>query len=62
MQANMDIRKYALAKGVRLWEVAEKLGIAEGSLSRKLRKELPRTEKSLIRGIILGIAEARKGG
>ena len=60
MQANMDIRKLALDKGVRLWEVADKMGIAEGSLSRKLRKELPKMEKDLIRGIIKGIAGTRQ--
>ena len=60
MQANKDIRKLALDKSVRLWEVADRLGIAEGSLSRKLRKELSYKEKQHIRQIIKGIADNRK--
>lgn len=57
---NMEIRKLAMENGVRLWEVAEMMGIAEGTLSRKLRKRLPKEEKSTIVGIIKGIANARK--
>lgn len=39
--ANLDIRAAAVSAGVRLWRVADALGIADASLSRKLRKELP---------------------
>jgi hypothetical protein len=49
---NQDIRRAAAGKGVRLWQVAEALGIADCSLSRKLRKELPQAEKDEIFGII----------
>ena len=59
-QANIDIRTLALSKGVRLWEVAEKMGIAEGSLSRKLRVELPPEEKHKIAEIIENIAKEHK--
>ena len=41
-----------LGDGVRLWQIAEALGIADCSLSRKLRKELPEDEKQKIFGII----------
>ncbi|MDY2821036.1 MAG: hypothetical protein SOT37_01515 [Oscillospiraceae bacterium] len=34
---NMDIRNYAREKGVFLWRVADKLGMHEATLSRKLR-------------------------
>ena len=50
--ANLDIRAEAVSRGVRLWRVAEELGIADASLSRKLRKELPQTEKERIISII----------
>ncbi len=56
-QANLDIRVAAQAAGVRLWEIADGLGIADNALSRKLRRELPATEKEKIMGIIQQIKE-----
>ena len=50
--SNLDIRNTAAGNGVRLWQIAEALGIADCSLSRKLRKELPAEEKQEIFGII----------
>lgn len=50
--ANLDIRAEAVSHGARLWRVAEELGIADASLSRKLRKELPQDEKEKIIAII----------
>ena len=50
--ANLAIRAEAVSRGVRLWRVAEELGIADASLSRKLRKELPQAEKERIISII----------
>ena len=49
---NTDIRKTAQRSGVRLWEVAERLGIADSTFSRKLRHELPDAEKQRIFAII----------
>ena len=49
---NQDIKLRAAGAGVRLWQIAEKLGIADSSLSRKLRKELSENEKRKIFGII----------
>lgn len=49
---NQDIRRSAAGAGVRLWQIAEELGIADCSLSRKLRKELPPEEKERIFTII----------
>ena len=45
---NMDLRDYAKSKGVKLWQIAEKLNINDGNFSRKLRKELPDQEKKKI--------------
>ena len=36
---NLDIKGYALEKGVKLWQIAEKLGITDATFSIKLRKE-----------------------
>lgn len=52
---NLDIRKEASNAGVKLWQIAEKLGINDGNFSRKLRKELNNEEKARIRTIIAEI-------
>lgn len=49
---NQDIRRTAAGAGVKLWQIAEALGIADCSLSRKLRRELPPEEKTRIFDII----------
>ena len=49
---NVDIKTEAMNAGVRLWQIADKLGINDSSLSRKLRKELSSEEKAKIRAII----------
>ncbi|MCI8844683.1 MAG: hypothetical protein HFF08_11410 [Oscillospiraceae bacterium] len=49
---NQDIRRTAAGAGVKLWQIAEALGIADCSLSRKLRRELPPEEKTRMLNII----------
>ena len=49
---NKEIREAAKAARVTLWRVAEKLGICDSQLSRKLRHELPEAEKQKILQII----------
>ena len=53
---NIDVRRAAAGSGVRLWQVADALGIADAHLSRKLRKELPDEEKQKIFEIIRNIS------
>ena len=53
---NSDIRDRAKAAGVKLWQIAEKLGLNDGNFSRRLRRELPDDEKSRIFAIIDDIA------
>ena len=55
---NQKIRIAILESGVKHWEVALKLGIAEASFSRKLRHELPEEEQAKI----LEAIECLKGG
>ena len=45
---NLDIRKVAETANVKLWRIADYLGITDGNFSRKLRKELPEDEKQKI--------------
>lgn len=50
--ANKDIKLEARGNGVALWQIAEKLGISEPTITRKLRVELTPEEKAKIRAII----------
>lgn len=49
---NIDIRKAAIEAGVKLWQIAEELGIADATLSRKLRRELSDKERERVMEII----------
>ena len=55
--SNIDIRVEATKRGVRLWQIAECLGISDANFSRKLRRELPEEEQSKIFAIIDTIAK-----
>lgn len=57
--ANLEIRRTAAAAGVKLWQVADALGIADSSFSRKLRKELPAAEQEKILEIIKELEAAQ---
>ena len=50
--ANLKIREAACNADVRLWEIAERIGVNDGNFSRKLRKELPEAEQRKILQII----------
>ncbi len=57
---NLDVRRAAAGNGVRLWQIADALGIADCNLSRKLRKELPDDEKKAIFAIIQNLSQEVK--
>ena len=42
---NADIRRAAASAGVKLWQIAEVLGVNDGNFSRRLRRELSADEK-----------------
>lgn len=50
--ANRDIKLAAAGAGVRMWQIADELGILDCNLSRKLRHELSAEEKKKIFDII----------
>lgn len=56
---NQDIRAIAKENGVKLWEIAERLNIADGNFSRRLRRELSAEQKAQIIEIIKSIAAQR---
>lgn len=49
---NQEIRQTALRKGVRMWQIAEALGVHANTFSRRLRMELPQEEQEKILSII----------
>lgn len=57
---NKEIRTTAKAHGVKMWQIAEALGIQDSALSRRMRHELPDDERKQIIGIIENIAQQRK--
>lgn len=60
MKPNQDIRNAVVSNGFKLWELAEALGIYDGNLSRKLRRELPNDQKEHIFRTIDRMVERRK--
>lgn len=57
MKANMKIREKARNSRVRLWQIADALGMQESLFSKKLRKELPEDEQEKILNIIDDLAK-----
>ena len=60
MKPNQDIRNAVEENGFKLWELAEALGIYDGNLSRKLRRELPTDQKEHIFRVIDRMVERRQ--
>ena len=58
---NQEIRSEAKRAGVRLWEIAERLGMNDGNFSRKLRRELNQEERRKILAIINDLETERMG-
>lgn len=56
---NQDVRNAVSSNGFRLWQLAEALGVNDGNLSRKLRRELPSDQKEHIFQTIEKMIERR---
>lgn len=54
--ANTEIREAAKRNGVRLWQVAEGIGISDAAFSRKLRRELLASERERVMTVIEKLA------
>lgn len=57
MQKNDKIREAAKTAGVKLWQIADAVGLSDGNFSRKLRHELPADEQERILGVIEKLAK-----
>lgn len=56
MVCNTDIREAAIRSGIKLWQIADRLGVTDSTFSRKLRKELDPESKKRIMAIVSDIA------
>ncbi len=56
---NLDLREYAKLQGVKFWQISEALGKSESTLTRKMRQELPLSEKEKIYSIINELAASQ---
>lgn len=54
---NSDIRQEIKSAGLRLWQIAEALGLQDSNSSRRLRHELSEAEKAKIREIIADLSK-----
>lgn len=59
-QTNLQVRLAAREAGVQHWEIAEALGISEGSFCRRMRHELPEAEQARILTVINDISAQRE--
>lgn len=56
---NLEIREAVKNGGVYLWQLADRLGVSDATLSRKLRKELSEKEKMRCLQIVEQLTEQR---
>lgn len=57
-----DIRAYAKSRGVRHWQIADELGIGDACFYRKLKRNLPKVERTNIRIAIDKVADKKEKG
>lgn len=63
LSTNLDIRSYAAARNVKLYEIAEKLGMSPAAFSTAyMRNEQTKLTKESLKRIIREIDEEKKGG
>lgn len=60
IMTNAEIRSTAKKAGVRQWQIAEKLGISEFTLIRRMRHDLTQEQQKEILNAIIDIAEEAK--
>lgn len=56
LTVNKELKLYAASKGVRLWQIAQKFGIAEMTLTRWMRKEMEKEKAEKFRKFVDEIA------
>lgn len=57
--SNTDIRSYAVARGVKLYDVAKRLRVSESTMTRIMRSDLTAAKKQEIMTIIDQLSEGK---
>lgn len=60
-EVNNAVRQAAKEKGVFLWQIADKLGVSEMTLLRRLRHELPQDQQAEVFAAIEKICAEKDG-
>jgi len=55
-KANKELRLYAMGKGVRMWQIADKFGFSEAYFCKKMRKEFEQEDADKFRMFVDEIA------
>lgn len=58
---NEKLKLYAYGRGVRMWEVARKMGVRPETLTRRMREKLSKDSANAFRAAVDEIAAERKG-
>ena len=58
--ANSDIKSAAKAAGIYLYNIADRLGVSENTMTRLMRRELSDEKKAQIKAIIDELAAEKK--
>lgn len=61
-KANLDIREQAKKAGVYLWQIAAAIGVSEPTFNRRMRVEMPETEKEQVKKVISRLETELNGG
>ena len=59
--ANEIIKTAAKSAGVKLWEIADYVGVVDSTFSRQLRREFPEDKKQRVMEAIRTIADQKRG-
>lgn len=60
-KANLDVREKAKKAGVYLWQIAAAIGVSEPTFNRRMRVEMPETEKEQVKKVISRLEAEQKG-
>lgn len=61
-KANLDVREKAKKAGIYLWQIAAAIGVSEPTFNRRMRVEMPETEKEQVKKVISRLEAEQNGG